>query len=175
MDEALTTLVGWVAARPLYTVTRSGVPFLSLRAGVTPRRFNRGSGLWEDGEPTYFAVSCWRSLAENANASELVPGTPIIAHGRLRVREYEQGGERRFTVELEAVALGPDLTRGKAVFQRIAKGGVLTIEDRAEAATLSDRAAGLSLTPGGPATTAEGADPELEQDEDEEEDLDEAA
>ncbi|GAA2738107.1 single-stranded DNA-binding protein [Actinocorallia aurantiaca] len=147
MDEALTTLVGWVAARPLYTVTRSGVPFLSLRAGMTPRRFNRETGLWEDREPTFFAVSCWRSLAENANASGLVPGTPIVAHGRLRVREYEQAGERRFTVELEALALGPDLTRGKVVFQRVTKGGVLTIEDRAEAASLSDRAAGLSATP----------------------------
>lgn len=177
MDEAMTTLVGWVAARPLYTLTRNGVPFLSLRAGVTPRRFNRETGLWEDCEPTFFAVSCWRALAENANASELTPGTPIIAHGRLRVREYEQGGERRFTVELEALALGPDLNRGKAVFQRIAKGGALTVEDLAEAATLSERAAGLTtaLAPGADARPAGDPGARLQEDPEDGEDLEDAA
>ncbi|MDX6742886.1 single-stranded DNA-binding protein [Actinocorallia sp. A-T 12471] len=118
MDEALTTMVGWVAKRPLLTITRNGTPFLSLRVGVTPRWFDRASGQWENGQPTFVSVTCWRSLAENVNASNLVPGTPVIVQGRLRVREYERGGERRTAVEIEALAIGHDLTRGTATFHR---------------------------------------------------------
>ncbi|GAB2835593.1 single-stranded DNA-binding protein [Actinocorallia aurea] len=119
MDEALTTVVGWVAKRPLLTLTRSGIPFLSLRVGVTPARYDRATGRWVNGEPTFFGVTCWRGLAENVHASDLVPGTPVIVQGRLRVREYEREGEHRLSVILEALALGHDLNRGTAHFQRV--------------------------------------------------------
>ncbi|MCD0452788.1 single-stranded DNA-binding protein [Actinocorallia sp. API 0066] len=118
MDEAFTTLVGWVARRPLLTFTRTGIPFLSLRVGVTPARLNRTTGHWETADPTFLGVTCWRSLAENVAASDLPPGTPVIVHGRLRVRSYERDGERRTAVDLEAIALGPDLTRGTAHYTR---------------------------------------------------------
>jgi single-strand DNA-binding protein len=143
VDEAFTTLVGWVAAKPYYTVTKNGYAFLSLRAGMTPRRFNSETGSWEDAQASFVAVSCWRSLAENINASEFTIGTPIIVQGKLRVREYVHQGERRFTVELEAVSLGPDLNRGKVLFQRVSKGPA-TVEDREEVAGIAEMVAGLS-------------------------------
>ncbi|ROO89529.1 single-strand DNA-binding protein [Actinocorallia herbida] len=118
MDEALTTVVGWVAKRPMLTVTRNGIPFLALRVGVTPARFDRTTGRWESGQPTFLGVTCWRALAENVHASDLVPGTPVIVQGRLRVRDYERDGEHRVSVDIEALAIGPDLNRGTARFHR---------------------------------------------------------
>ncbi len=39
-------------------------------------------------------------------------------HGRLKVREEEQAGQRRTFVDVEAVAVGHDLSRGTAAFRR---------------------------------------------------------
>ncbi|GAB3275740.1 single-stranded DNA-binding protein [Actinocorallia lasiicapitis] len=145
MDEAYMTVVGWVAAKPQYRITSNGVPFLSVRVGVTPRRFVRETGQWTDQPPTYVSVSCWRALAENINASELAPGTPVIAQGRLRVRDYEHAGQQRIMVELQAAAFGPDLNRGKAHFQRRSRSAT-TIEDQAEPIEPADHLAGRPVT-----------------------------
>ncbi|GAA3229694.1 single-stranded DNA-binding protein [Actinocorallia longicatena] len=167
MDEAYTTLIGWVAAKPQYRITSNGVPFLSLRAGITPRRFVRETGLWTEQPPTFVAISCWKALAENVNASEFGPGTPIIAQGRLRVREYEHAGERRYTVELEAIALGPDLNRGKAYFQRVVKNAPTTVTDLEEAAELTEQVAGRAV-PLRPAAPSPGETEPVEREEAEE-------
>ena len=63
------------------------------------------------------SVTCWRDLAGNAVAS-LRKGDPVVVTGRLSTRTYEKDGQTRSTCELEAVAIGPDLARGTAVFRR---------------------------------------------------------
>jgi single-strand DNA-binding protein len=139
MNDAHVTLVGWIAQEPFFTVTQHGTPFLSLRVGCTPRRFDRQLGQWQDLEPQFMTVNCWRGLAENVNASELTRGDPVLVTGRLRIRQYVKDGQLRFSAEIEAITLGHDLTRGSAQFRRVQRGGGMTTEDRQEAERLNDR------------------------------------
>ena len=62
-------------------------------------------------------MTCWRELAGNAAAS-LRRGDPVIVSGKLSTRTYEKDGQTRSVCELEALAVGPDLARGTAVFRR---------------------------------------------------------
>lgn len=138
MNEAHITLTGWVAAEPRYAVTANGTPFLSLRVGCTPRRYDRQTGQWQDVESLFVTVNCWRNLADNVNASELQRGTPVLVTGRLRIRQYERDGQWRFSAEVEATTLGPDLARGTADFRPVQRGGPLSDEDRQFARETAD-------------------------------------
>lgn len=139
MNEAHVTITGWVAAEPRYAVTANGHPFLSLRVGCTPRRFDRQSGQWQDDEPLYVTVNCWRGLADNVNASDLQRGTPVLVTGRLRIRQYERDDQWRFSAEVEATTLGPDLTRGTVDYRPSQRSGPLTDEDRQLARDTADQ------------------------------------
>jgi single-strand DNA-binding protein len=139
MNDAHVTLVGWIAQEPFYTVTQHGTPFLSLRVGCTPRRFDRQTGQWQDQDPQFMTVNCWRRLAENVNASELTRGDPVLVTGRLRIREYVRDEQLRFSAEVEAITLGHDLTQGSAQFRRVQRSGGMTTEDRQEAERFNDR------------------------------------
>ncbi|MFB4318477.1 single-stranded DNA-binding protein [Actinomadura sp. 21ATH] len=153
MNEAHLTVTGWVAAEPYYTVTGNGTPFLSLRVGFTPRRYDRRTGQWHDTETMFLTVNCWRALADNVNASELKRGQPVVATGRLRIRQYEKDGQWRFAAEVEAATLGHDLTRGTAAFRPVQRGGTPTDEDRREAQAVADQwALGAPETAAGSAT-----------------------
>ena len=138
MNDAQITVVGWLAADPRYIATSTGTPLVSLRVGCTPRRFDRESGQWQDVESSFLTVNCWRALAENVNASELKRGDPVIVTGRLRIREYLRDEQIRFSAVIDAITIGPDLTRGSAVFRRMRRGGSASVEDRQEAEELND-------------------------------------
>ncbi len=43
-------------------------------------------------------------------------------HGRLKVREEERDGVWKTSVDVEALAVGHDLTRGTAAFRRVVRG-----------------------------------------------------
>lgn len=138
MNEAHVTITGWVAAEPRYAVTANGTPFLSLRVGCTPRRFDRQSGQWQDDDALFLTVNCWRGLADNVNASDFQRGTPLLVTGRLRIRQYERDDQWRFSAEVEALTLGPDLTRGTADFRAAQRNGPLTEDDRRLARETAD-------------------------------------
>ncbi|TDC86591.1 single-stranded DNA-binding protein [Actinomadura sp. 7K507] len=138
MNEAHITITGWVAAEPRYTMTPNGTPFLALRVGCTPRRYDRQTGQWQDVETLFVTVNCWRGLADNVNASEFPRGTPVLVTGRLRVRQYERDGHWRFSAEIEATTLGPDLLRGTADYRPVQRGGPLSEEDRQLARDTAD-------------------------------------
>ncbi|WP_225993361.1 single-stranded DNA-binding protein [Actinomadura rudentiformis] len=150
MNEAQITVVGWIAAEPFYTITGNGTPFLSLRVGCTPRRFDRQSGLWKDVDTLFLTVNCWRQLADNVNASEFKRGYPVVVTGRLRIRQYEKDGHYRFSAEIEASTLGHDLSRGTADFRPVQRSGALSEEDRQVAHDAADQwaVAGPLAAPG---------------------------
>ncbi|MEU5881328.1 single-stranded DNA-binding protein [Spirillospora sp. NPDC047279] len=139
MNEAQITVIGWIAADPFYTITGNGTPFLSLRVGCTPRRFDRQSGLWKDGDTLFLTVNCWRQLADNVNASEFRRGHPVVVTGRLRIRQYERDGQYRFSAEIEAGTVGHDLNRGTAGFRPVQRGGAPNDEDRQVAQDAADQ------------------------------------
>jgi single-strand DNA-binding protein len=112
----LVTVVGHVAKEPQLRVTASGARVTGFRLASTERRFNREINAWRDGETIFYAVTCWRTTAENV-ASSVKVGQPLVVHGRLRDGSYDdKEGQRRTVFEIEAYALGHDLSRGVATF-----------------------------------------------------------
>lgn len=117
MNETLVTLVGNAATAVDFRETATG-GMARFRFAVTPRRWDRGKQLWADGRTSFYTVWSWRTLAANLAASVSV-GEPLVVHGRLKIREEEQAGQRRTFVDVEAVAVGHDLGRGTAAFRRM--------------------------------------------------------
>jgi single-strand DNA-binding protein len=84
----------------------------------TSRFRDRETGEWRDGNTSFANVNCWRKLANNV-VSSLRKGQAIVVMGRLQVREFDdREGRRRIAVDIEADAIGHDLYRGIAHFQR---------------------------------------------------------
>ncbi|WP_328538701.1 single-stranded DNA-binding protein [Streptomyces sp. NBC_00344] len=119
MNDTLVTLVGNVATQPEYRDSGTG-GLARFRFAVTARRWDRRKGIWSDGPTSFYTVWAWRALAANLAGSVSV-GEPLVVHGRLRVREEQRDGQRRFSADLEAVAAGHDLTRGTSAFKRVVK------------------------------------------------------
>lgn len=117
MNETSVTVVGNLVDDPRLRSTDAGVDVASFRVASTSRRYDRESRRWVDSASLFLSVSCWRTLAGNAVAS-LRKGDPVVVTGRLSTRTWEKDGQVRSSCELEAVAVGPDLARGTAVFRR---------------------------------------------------------
>lgn len=108
--EIYTTIVGNLADDPELRHTTNGVPVCQMRVANTPRTFDRTTEKWVDAEPTWVRVVSWRNLAQNV-ADSLRKGERVIAYGKLENREYEnKEGEKRYSLEMQAEAIGPDLT-----------------------------------------------------------------
>jgi single-strand DNA-binding protein len=117
VNETSVTVVGNLVDDPRLRSTDAGVDVASFRVASTSRRYDRESRRWVDSASLFLSVSCWRTLAGNAVAS-LRKGDPVVVTGRLSTRTWEKDGQVRSSCELEAVAVGPDLARGTAVFRR---------------------------------------------------------
>lgn len=117
MRETTLTVVGNVVDTPQRRKTDGGHSVANFRIASTARRYDRGDGQWIDGDSLFLNVTCWRALAENVDRS-VVQGDPVIVTGRLYTRSYEVEGQRRSAYELDAHAVGLDLSRGTAQFTR---------------------------------------------------------
>lgn len=126
MNDTLVTLVGNAATGVEFRETATG-GMARFRFAVTPRRWDREKQSWTDGHTSFYTVWAWRTLASNLSGSVSV-GEPLVVHGRLKVREEEREGRHRTFVDIEAVAVGHDLTRGTAAFRRVLRGdpGLMT-------------------------------------------------
>ncbi|MFF2776920.1 single-stranded DNA-binding protein [Streptomyces sp. NPDC058052] len=119
MNDTTVTLVGNVATAVEYRDTVAG-GVARFRFAVTARRWDRERAAWTDGATSFYTVSAWRSLGANLAASVSV-GEPLVVHGRLKVREDERDGQRKTFVDIDALAVGHDLTRGTSAFRRSAR------------------------------------------------------
>jgi single-strand DNA-binding protein len=123
MNETLITVVGNLVDDPKLRTTDSGVEVSSFRVASTSRKYDRETNRWVDYGQLFLGVSCWRALGINVVAS-LRKGDPVVVSGRLFTRQYERDGQLRSSYEMDAVALGPDLARGTASFQRVTRPAV---------------------------------------------------
>ena len=74
-----------------------------------------------DGTTQWYAVTAWRALADNCQQS-LRRGDPVVVQGRLTVNTWTaRDGEPQSSLEIEAVHVGHDLTRGTSRFTRTPK------------------------------------------------------
>jgi single-strand DNA-binding protein len=118
IHEAQVHLAGYVATEPKFKKVTGDVSSAKLRVAYTARRLNRETGEWVDGATTFVTVQCWRGLADNVTKS-LRKGEPVLVMGRLHIRRYDDTeGKPRTAVEVEASAVGHDLSRGVSNFSR---------------------------------------------------------
>ncbi len=108
------TLIGNLTGSPKSGFTQSGVAWANLRLAVNSRVFDPATKEWRDGKTMYVDVSCWRRLAENVSEC-LDRGDPVVVSGKLQSRSWiDSNGNRRETFEMEADAVGVDLSKRKA-------------------------------------------------------------
>ncbi|MFJ9029442.1 single-stranded DNA-binding protein [Streptomyces sp. NPDC102274] len=119
MNDTVVTVVGNVATGVEFRESATG-GVARFRFAATGRRWDRQKNGWADGPTSFYTVWAWRTLGANLAASVSV-GEPLVVHGRLRVREDEREGQRRTSVEIDAMAVGHDLTRGTAAFRRVTR------------------------------------------------------
>ncbi len=120
MNDTTMTIVGNLVDTPNLRRTKNGHCVANFRVASTPRRFDREKGEWVDCATLFVAVSAWRGLGENV-AQSLHKGMPVIVTGRYYQREYEKNEALRTAYELDATAVGPDLSRGVAEFKRVSR------------------------------------------------------
>ncbi|HVT21342.1 MAG TPA: single-stranded DNA-binding protein [Mycobacteriales bacterium] len=116
--ETYITVQGNLTADPVGRTTASGAAVVNLRVASNPRRFDPTIGGFRDGDPIYIGVTCWRQLAGNVLAS-LRKGDSVVVFGKLLMRTYEakEGGQRT-VYEIDALSVGPDLSRWPADLRR---------------------------------------------------------
>lgn len=119
MNDSLSTR-GLVATVPNHIVTSEGLPITSFRLAASQRKFNRSTQSWENGDTNWFTVTAFRQLAINVAAC-VAKGDRIVVSGRLSVRDWESGDRSGTVVEIDADAVGHDLTWGTATYSRTLK------------------------------------------------------
>ncbi|MBO1334062.1 single-stranded DNA-binding protein [Streptomyces sp. VRA16 Mangrove soil] len=131
MNETLLTVVGNVATTPVYRELPTG-PVSRFRLAVTPRRFDRVRNEWVDGHTNFFTVWANGPLGANVQGSITI-GEPVIVQGRLKVRDEERGGQHWTSADIQASAVGHDLSRGTSAFRRAVRRAVTAAEEQAQA------------------------------------------
>jgi single-strand DNA-binding protein len=134
MNETHVTIVGNALHRPEWRKTaNTGALVTTFKIASTARRFSSEAGRWIDGNSLRVRVSCWRALAENVKNS-VTRGDPLIVTGRLCTRDWEdENGIKRTSFELEASSVGHDLSKGRAVFERVKSATSTSVTPDAEA------------------------------------------
>jgi single-strand DNA-binding protein len=117
VNETYVTLSGWLGS-DVSVREAGGAKVASFRVASTPRRYQRKTESWEDGDTQWYSVNTWRTLAENCETS-LRRGDPVVIHGKLSAHTWtNKAGLEVTTFEVEAAFVGHDLNRGTSSFQR---------------------------------------------------------
>lgn len=102
------TIEGNLTDEPELRFTPQGVPVASFTVAANSRR-RAPDGSWQDGDPLFLRVTCWRQLAENV-ADSLHRGTSVVVVGELKQNSYEdREGNKRTSYEVNAQNVGPSL------------------------------------------------------------------
>ena len=117
--SASVTLTGGVVADPELKFSAKGMAVLNLRV-ATSRRTKDGDN-WVDVDQTFWRVSAFRQLAENA-AESLSKGDRVIVVGKIKSRDWDdKDGNKRTVFEVTADHIGPDLKNATAKPNRVAR------------------------------------------------------
>ena len=127
MNQLTMTIVGNVTAAPELRFTPSGVAVCKFTVAHNPRWFDKPSGEWKDGTPTFFDCGAWRDLAEHI--AESVPaGARVILLGNIRTDEWESdgrgkvpAGEKIRRQRIDVMAFGAELSYATASIKRAAR------------------------------------------------------
>ena len=118
MADSTVTITGTLTRDPELRFTQGGRGVATLGVAVNYRYQKNNE--WVE-EASFFNVTAWSSLGENAAAS-LTKGMRVIVTGRLQQRSYEtQQGEKRSVVEIIADEIGPSLRWATAQVEKVAR------------------------------------------------------
>jgi len=118
MADNSVTLVGNITRDPELRFTTGGRAVASF--GLAVNRRYQVNGEWQE-QTSYFNVTAWGQLGENA-AQSLAKGARTIVAGRLEQREYEtREGEKRSVVEVVADEIGPSLRWATAQVEKTSR------------------------------------------------------
>jgi single-strand DNA-binding protein len=118
MNDTMMTIVGNVVDQPRMRMTKNGHAVTNFRVASTSRRKDHELNQWVDNATLFVNVTCWRGTAENV-AGSIHKGQPVVVTGRYYSREYEVNESLRVAYELEANAVGHDLSRGTSEFRKV--------------------------------------------------------
>jgi single-strand DNA-binding protein len=111
------SLTGVVATTPRHITTNEGLDITSFRLASSQRRFDKAHDSWVDVGTNWYTVTAFRQLAANM-ASSLTKGDRVVASGRLRIREWVNGEKHGMNIEVEAEAVGHDLSWGSSSYTK---------------------------------------------------------
>lgn len=97
--------------------TAGGVPVLNFRVASPQGWYDARNQTFVETGTNWYNVSAFRRLAEHAKVS-LRSGDAVIVTGRLKLREWESGGKKGMSADIEADAIGHDLRWGTAAFAK---------------------------------------------------------
>jgi single-strand DNA-binding protein len=118
MADNSVTLVGNITRDPELRFTNGGRAVASF--GLAVNRRYQVNGEWQE-QVSYFNVTAWGQLGENA-AQSLGKGSRAIVAGRLEQRQYEtRDGEQRSVVEIVADEIGPSLRWATAQVEKTSR------------------------------------------------------
>jgi single-strand DNA-binding protein len=133
MNETHVTIAGRLVADPMVRNTGSGQPFTTFRVASTVRRWNAKTNEFEDANTNFVNVTAWRSLGANI-AGSLHRGDPVVVTGRLKVAQWTRKlGEHEVgvtSVDIDANAVGHDLTWGTTRYTKVSRASFSTGDDR---------------------------------------------
>jgi single-strand DNA-binding protein len=104
---------------------------LKFRVASNSRR-RTADGTWEPGNSLFITVNCWGRLVSGVGAS-LGKGSPVIVTGHVYTSEYEdRDGNQRSSLEMRAIAVGPDLSRCLARVEKTVSSASVSAPTEAE-------------------------------------------
>lgn len=111
------TITGTIGTQPEFKRTPDGLAITSFRLASSHRYRNPETNTWVEGETSWYSVSIFRVLAENAFAS-FQKGERVIVAGKLRIREWETSVKKGVTAQIDADSIGHDLQFGTTRFAK---------------------------------------------------------
>jgi single-strand DNA-binding protein len=112
-----TTVTGLVATTPRHLVTNEKLPITSFRVAASISEWNEDKKRFVEVSTNWFTVTAFNDLAVNA-ANSISKGDRIVIVGELRVRDWDNSERAGTSVEIEAVTIGHDLSRGVSTYTR---------------------------------------------------------
>jgi single-strand DNA-binding protein len=111
------TILGRVGGDPNRSQTPGGVPVVNFRVASPQSRYDAKTQSWIETGTNWYNVSAFHQLAEHAKAS-LHTGDGVIITGKLRLREWESGGKKGMSADIDADTIGHDMRWGASAFAK---------------------------------------------------------
>mgnify|MGYP002737311411 CR=1 FL=1 len=116
-NDTSVTIIGNATRDPELRWTSGGMPVAEFGVAVNHRQRN-AQGEWEDGDTSFFDVTCFRQLAENI-AETISKGDSVVVVGSLRQDRWtDDQGNNRSKVKVIADLVGPSLRWATATVDR---------------------------------------------------------